>query len=99
MPANASFNVRVFDDDPAFVHTATAGNITAGYTVIDHPSLNDNPDATVFVTQNWNPGGGGGTYNDHAVGVWYIQSSGRWSIFNQDTAAMPPGASFNVYFR
>jgi hypothetical protein len=50
----------------------------------------------LLVTQNWNPGGGGGVYNNHAVGVWYDALAGEWTIYNEDLSALPLGASFNV---
>ncbi|MBU0492143.1 MAG: hypothetical protein KKA73_23130 [Chloroflexi bacterium] len=97
MPIGADFNVLVPTTDwAAFVHTATAANIAGHYTYIDHPLTNDNPNAIVFVTPNWNPGGVGGTYNDHPIGVWYSSSAQKWAIFNQDFASMPTGAAFNV---
>lgn len=82
-----------------FVHRATPENITANSTYIDSPLTDGNPDAVLIVTQNWNPGGGGGRYNDHPVGVWYDQQRGEWAIFNQDRAGMPEDASFNVAIR
>jgi hypothetical protein len=97
MPIDAAFNVFIATTDSAtFVHTATVGNIVGHYTFIDHPLTNDNPNAIVFVTQNWNPGGVGDTYNDHPIGVWYSSASQKWAIFNQDSASMPDGAAFNV---
>lgn len=63
---------------------------------MDHPLLNPQPNAIVLVTQNCNPGGTGGVYNDHTIGVWYSGLQAKWGIFNQDTAAMPEGAAFNV---
>ncbi len=81
-------------DTTVFVHQATAGNITVHSTDIDHPLTNDDPDAILIITQNWNPGGVGGMYNAHPIGVWYDGS--HWEIFNQDFAAMPEGAAFNV---
>ncbi|MBD3162681.1 MAG: hypothetical protein GF346_09925, partial [Candidatus Eisenbacteria bacterium] len=78
----------------AFVHTATSENSFANWTVIDHPLANNNPNAILTVTQNYNPGGGDGVYNDHAFGVWFDGS--HWTVFNQDVALMPEGASFNV---
>ena len=98
MPEGAAFNVLIpATGANAFVHTATAGNITGNWTYIDHPLTNNNPDAIIFVTQNWNPGGVGGTYNDYAIGVWYYSTIGKWAIFNQDnTSSMPDGAAFNV---
>jgi NADH:ubiquinone oxidoreductase subunit len=97
MPTGAAFNVLIpATGAGAFVHTATAANITGNWTTIDHPLTNDNPNAIVLVTQNWNPGGVSGTYNDHPIGVWYYSSIGKWAIFNQDIASMPTGADFNV---
>jgi hypothetical protein len=93
------FYVFIPVTNPAFfVHKATAGNITAFYTYIDHPLTNGNPNAILFVTQNWNPGGVGGTYNDQTVGVWYRGSAEHtWAIFNQGLTETLEYAAFNVY--
>jgi len=80
----------------AFVHRATPENISANSTYLDNPLINDDPNVVLYVTQNWNPGGDAGTYNDHPIGVWYDSSTQRWAIFNQDREAMPEGAAFNV---
>lgn len=98
IPHNAAFNVLIPPADmPAFVHRATSSNRTNNWTEIDHPLTNGNPQAIILVTPNWNPGGGVlGTYNNHAIGVFYRSSTQRWAIFNQDLAAMPVGAAFNV---
>ena len=89
-----AFNVQVQSPGQSvFVHTATAQNIESNYTVIDHPLTNGNSNALLSVTmssgpnQDWNP---------HHIGVFYNFISGRWAIFNQDMAAMPTGAVFNV---
>lgn len=80
---------------PVFIHRATAANITSNYTVIDHPSCNGNPNAILIITSNWNPGGVlPNVNNNHATGVWYTGT--RWAVFNQDLAAMPVNAAFNV---
>jgi hypothetical protein len=95
MPEGAAFNITAVDPGGnAFIHTANTGNISAHVTVLDHPSLNGNPNAIPFVTQNWNPPGSGGVYNPHEVGVWY--DGNRWNIYNEDRAVLPEGASFNV---
>ena len=97
MPLSITFNVLVPNSaSNVFTHQATVDNIYSNYTYIDHPLANNNPDALVFVTQNWNPGGGFGIYNDHQIGVWYYGVARRWAIFNQDKVAMPEGAAFNV---
>jgi len=97
MPINAAFNVSVPSSESAlFVHSADPGNSYNQMTFIDHPLSNSNPNAIVSVTQSWNPGGAGGTDNDHALGVLYNYSRSAWAVFNQDLAAMPEGASFNA---
>ncbi|HEX2108095.1 MAG TPA: SHOCT domain-containing protein [Rubrobacteraceae bacterium] len=82
--------------DTVFVHRATPENISANSTYLDNPRTNDDPDVILYVTPNWNPGGGNGTYNEHPVGVWYDAGAQRWAIFNQDREPMPDGAAFNV---
>ena len=77
-----------------FVHTATAASIAGHYTYIDHPLTNNTPNAIVLVTQNWNLGGVGNTYNNHPIGVWYSNATKKWAVFNQDHASMPAGAAF-----
>ncbi|MEP7216360.1 MAG: hypothetical protein ABI782_08905, partial [Anaerolineaceae bacterium] len=73
----------------AFTHTATALNTSNHVTIIDNPATNNNPTAIVIISQYWE-----GTYNPHAVGVFY--AIGKWRIFNEDIAAMPLNAEFNV---
>jgi hypothetical protein len=97
MPLTASFNVFVLTAGAGvFVHTATAGNSAGDYTKIDNPLTNGNPNAIVFATPNWNPGGVGATYENHNIGVYYNTLAGKWAIFNQDHAAIPVNAAFNV---
>ncbi len=87
----------------AFVHTATVANTnvpscaSAQCTLIDHPLLNGNPNAMIIVTQRYNEGeSSSGVYNAHEIGVWYAPVPAKWTIFNEDLAAMPDGAKFNV---
>jgi hypothetical protein len=82
--------------DAVFIHRATPENISQNSTYLDNPLTNDDPNIVLYVTQNWNPGGGAGTYNAHPIGVWYDDSRQRWAVFNQDRETMPDGAAFNV---
>lgn len=82
--------------EDVFVQTANADNISNNSTYLDIPAANGDPKARISITQNWNPDGADGTYNDHPVGVWYDAGREQWAIFNQDRATMPEGASFNV---
>ena len=79
-----------------FLHVTTAATVQNWWSVIDHPATNGNPDAKLFVTHNWNPGGGVGTYHETPVGVRYDEISGRWQISRQGGGSMPTGLSFNV---
>ena len=82
--------------DAVFVHRATLENLSENSTYLDNPRANGDPNVVLYVTQNFNPGGEGGAYNEHPIGVWYDGSSQRWAIFNQDREPMPDGAAFNV---
>jgi hypothetical protein len=74
----------------AYRHVASAGNISGNFTLLDHPLLNGHACARPHVTQS----AGQGVFNGHQIGVWYTGS--RWSVFNQDGAAMPVDAEFDV---
>lgn len=81
----------------AFRHVTTAANTAGHITTLDHPQLNGNPNAIVFVASNYNNNGSDaeGTNYLQNAGTWYNGS--RWTIFNQDTkAAMPLNMTFNI---
>ena len=83
-----------------FAHDADAASIggpSDQRTYVSHPSLDGNPLASFHVTANWNPSLTPGVYNDHPIGAYYDSALGLWAIQNVDDAAMPPGASFNVW--
>ena len=83
--------IKVSGSAPAaFVHTVTSTSCGSSQcSVIDNPATNGNPTAIVMVTQLWTS-----VYNAHPVGVYY--TSGKWAVFNEDLAAMPAGAKFNI---
>jgi len=97
VPLGAAFNVLVLvPASDIFVHAATAGNTVGSYTRLDNALTNapGNTNAIVFTTPNFNPGGGAGVFNNHNISVAYSFSG--WAISNQDNAAMPASAAFNV---
>jgi hypothetical protein len=96
MEEGTSFDVHVLSEEAAIIHRATAENTVEDGTYLNDPLTNANPNADLSVTQNWNPGGFGGTYNDHPVGVRYDADLRQWVIFNEDGAQMPEGAAFNA---
>jgi hypothetical protein len=93
MSVGASFNVQIVSSGMnAFVHTATASNTKDNWTAIDDPFAYD-PNKLVFVMPRSLPGEDGIRIS-HPIGVWY--SGTKWAVFNEDMAAMPEGAEFNV---
>ena len=96
MPAGTTFEVAIPPASESFVHRAEPANIVGNATYLDNPLTNGEPDATLSVTQNWNPGGGEGVYNDHPVDVFYDEDVEQWAIYNSDEAPMPDGSAFNV---
>ncbi len=94
--AGATFEVVIPPASESFVHRAEPDSTFGNTTYLDNPLTNGSPDVPVSVTQNWNPGGGGGVYNDHSVGVFYDEDAQRWAVYNLDGARMPEGAAFNI---
>ena len=90
---NSAFFVYVANpaSDVVYKHITTSGNVTANYTILDHPMLNGNPNAVVNVQHIWT-----NTYLNETVGVWYSPSRGRWTIYNNSSTLMKTGQAFNV---
>jgi hypothetical protein len=96
VPAGTTFELVVPPASTKFVHHADLLN-TAGYnTYLDNRLTNGQPDAELTVTQNWNPGGGRGVYNNHPIGTQYDAKLHKWAVYNRDGASMPRGAAFNI---
>lgn len=79
----------------AFVHTATPANkLSANGTDVDNPMCNGDANALLFVTQKLNPSSI--VYNNSPIGVYYNTVRSKWEIFNENGAAIPNNAQFNV---
>ena len=94
--AGATFEVVVPKASESFVHRADSDNTFGNTTYLQNPLTDGRPGVVVSVTQNWNPGGGGGVYNNHPVGVFYDKKAKQWAVYNLDGAPMPDGAAFNI---
>ena len=99
--ARAGADVCASTVTPApFTHTTTSANTFGSYTLLDETAvpLRACDIAGVFVTPDWNPSGNlAAAFDTHQVGVWYDSSAADWAIANEDGAAMPIGAAFNVH--
>jgi len=80
----------LFAQDNMFIHTVTAANSGGNVTYLDHPDLNNNPDAEIIISRTWS-----GFYNDKVVGLWY--SGSNWAVFNEDSSDMIEGVKFVIY--
>ena len=96
IPAGTTFEVIIPPASETFVHYAKPDNTEGSRTYLDNPLTNGEPDAVLRVTQNWNPGGGRGVYNDHSIVVQYDADTRKWTIYNRGGAPMPDGAAFNI---
>jgi hypothetical protein len=96
IPAGRIFEVIIPPESETFVHYARLDNTVGNRTYLDNPLIIGEPDALLRVTQNWNPGGDGGVYNDHPIDVLYEADIRKWAIYNRDGAPMPDGAAFNI---
>jgi hypothetical protein len=84
-----------------FNHSAAWSNTSGNATVIDHPSVNGRPNASLIVTHNssafdYTPWGPARSVNPHNLAVRYDSATGRWSIFNTDGAGMIVGTRYAV---
>jgi hypothetical protein len=92
VPASASQGVVTH-----FVFTAGSADTIGDSAYINNPATNDQGSALLFVTPNYDPGGGCGCVFDSApIGVWYNRALGQWAVFNENGDAMPLNESFNV---
>ncbi|MGV6828679.1 MAG: T9SS type A sorting domain-containing protein [Flavobacteriales bacterium] len=91
----ALFSLTTFAQDKIYVHTATASNITVDLTLIDHPDLNNNPNANIVISHVWNPNGESAIYNNKQTGIFYNGSN--WGIYNEDASPMIEGSHYFVY--
>ncbi len=87
--------------DRAFTHTVDGTSILGSCSVIDNALVNNQPNAILSVTANWNPSGATGVYDNHPLQLAYNTAMHRWLICHADGAAMGFGAgfftSYNVY--
>ena len=95
-PSGDSNSSKGTAQEVSFVHRATDGNSRGDYTYISDPRIDGKPDAVVLVSPTSDRASGGAAAYGHNIGVWYEGRAGRWAIFNQDLAAVPAGATFEV---
>ena len=98
MPPGVSFNVMVgqapSNGGKMTTLKTTSTNRSGDTTFIGNSQTTGNPNNVTFTTQNWNPGGAGGTYNNAQTGVWY--NGAREGVFNENQSSPPLNSAFNI---
>ncbi len=93
IPTEAVFWLLMFDTDSGFRHLTTNSNINGRFTILDHPLLNNDPDARPIATRE-----GTNSQSPWPYGVYYNSTLARWTIFVQDDShTIPVNASFSVF--
>lgn len=96
MPLGAAYQAFVPAAGPGnFLHQVPPSGTLGSETLLDDPSVNGNPDAIVIVTQNWNPTGSSGVYNDARISA-RTYADDNWRIRSSELS-IPGSAAFNVY--
>ena len=100
MTTGASFNVMVGTGQSgggtSALQTATTANTSGDSTYISNSLTTGNPNAAVFETPNWNPGGAGDTYDPAPAGIFWADTRGQAAVFNENASGMPLNAAFNL---
>lgn len=95
MVEDSSYNVYIAQGSEVFLHIADLANqgSNSGYSVLNHPDLNNNPNANIILTTYYNPNG---LRNDNNYGLWYDDVDGRWNIYTEDFSDIPLNSAFFV---
>ncbi|WP_203293833.1 T9SS type A sorting domain-containing protein [Luteirhabdus pelagi] len=76
-------------------HVASAGTISGNWTTIDHPMLNNNPDARFVFFHNWGEDpSSANVLMDKALGAWYTGTN--WAIYTEDQSSFAENAEFDL---
>ncbi len=98
MPAGAKFNVEYFTKPDAshFQYVITTENLQKdGSAFIDHPYLNDHPDAKLSFFPSWVPDERMIANRDE-INIQYNADAGKWSINNVNKKPLYANITYNV---
>jgi len=91
MLANPS--VTGYNTNHSIIHTADGSNqIYGNGSTIDHPLLNNNPDATLVLTHLWGVG------SDHTYATYYDPITDKWLVVSEDNPLTYSGEVFHIVY-
>ena len=104
IPTDAAFMVLIQPYEQGttivFRHEATSASNTyySNATLIDHPLLNNKPNASFVFTHYWDAPGypSSNVTIDKTLGAWYSPTYNKWTIYTEDGTPMVDDAVFNI---
>ncbi len=104
IPTDAAFMVLIqpYEQGTTIVFRHEATPASNGYvsngTMIDHPLLNNKPNASFVFTHYWSAPGypSSGVTVDKTMGTWYHPTHNKWIIYTEDVTPMVDNAVFNI---
>jgi len=96
IPEDAAFKILVIGAGVSYLeHLSDASNISGNWTVLDHPDLNGNPNATFVFSHYYGVSGAGSQVTiDKVLSAWYTGTN--WAIYTEDQSVMPEGIAFDI---
>ncbi len=99
MPPGAEFKVEyvISADQNHFKYIVNNDILQPdGSALIDHPALNNNPNAQFKYLLSWNPAEQRGTNNRNEVKTEYNTIAGKWAFSNLNKKSLYRGDSYNI---
>lgn len=91
MKEGVKFSIEIHTaSDQVFTHVTSEENVIHNKTILDHPSINNQPKAKINLALNWID-----TYNPSPMRLRYV--GGHWEIYNTDGTKIPLNVRFNIH--
>jgi hypothetical protein len=82
-----------YNTNHSILHTANSSNQLYGNgSFIDHPLLNNNPDAKLVITHKWGVG------SDHTYTTYYDPATDKWLVVSEDNPLAYSGEVFHIVY-
>jgi hypothetical protein len=96
IPTNAAFKILVNGSGVVdhYTHQATASNTSAHITTIDHPDLNNNPNAAFVFSYYSGLGGVPEVEIDKKISAYY--NGTKWKLYTEDQSPFPIDVNFDI---
>lgn len=99
MPAGSTFNVEYVakPDATHFQYLITRENLQKdGTSIIDHPAMNNNPNAQFRFFPSWVPELQGATANRDEVSIQFNADAGKWYVSNINKKPLYTRVAYNI---